>query len=162
MSNTSLNINQLETKRERNLSASQIIWTGSLGVHVFVIATLSFWYGCGYMYMLSQLLIYQSSVHYSGLCYVLFIYCFFYHYLLHVNFMYIRWCLSHKVDFLLSVGGAMTMNQYWHVDVFRPGLQSNMRSLRQTGQCTFELQLHGKTSKQQRSLDETDPKWSCS
>ncbi len=38
----------------------------------------------------------------------------------HVNV--INWMFSHKADFLLSVGDAMTMTEYWHVDVFRPGL----------------------------------------
>ena len=42
--------------------------------------------------------------------------------------------------FLLPVGGAMTMIEYWHIDVFRAGLLSYMKNLGQIGQCTFELE----------------------
>lgn len=38
-------------------------------------------------------------------------------------------------DFLLWVGGAMTVTEYWYVNVFRPGFLSNMLSLGQIGQC---------------------------
>ncbi len=34
--------------------------------------------------------------------------------------------MSRMADFLLSVGGAMTVTEYWHVDVFRLGLLSNV------------------------------------
>ncbi len=42
--------------------------------------------------------------------------------------------LKYKCHLLLPVGGPMTVTEYWHVDVFRPG------GLGQIEQCTFELQ----------------------
>jgi len=51
------------------------------------------------------------------------------------------WPSHFKVPrFLLPTGGALTVTEYCHVDVFRPGLSSNMWSLEQIGHCIPELQ----------------------
>ncbi len=41
----------------------------------------------------------------------------------------------------MPAGGTMIVTEYWPLDVFRPGLLSNVWSLRQIGHCMAELQL---------------------
>lgn len=41
--------------------------------------------------------------------------------------------------FLLPAGSPMTITEYWHVDVFRPGILSKMWSLGHIGKCTLKL-----------------------
>ena len=41
-----------------------------------------------------------------------------------------------------SVGGAMTLRKYWHIELFRLGLWSGDRSLAVIGHCTLELWQH--------------------
>ncbi len=50
-------------------------------------------------------------------------------------------CLSnlHVPNFLLPASGAMTITEYWHIDVFRPGHLSNIWSLVQIEHGMFEL-----------------------
>lgn len=43
-------------------------------------------------------------------------------------------------NFLLTVSGAITIRQYWHVDVLRHGLSSCMTDLGKIGQYTLKLQ----------------------
>ena len=41
----------------------------------------------------------------------------------HTMYILCKWeCLSHKADYLLPVGGAMTMCEYCHVAMFGPEL----------------------------------------
>ena len=48
--------------------------------------------------------------------------------------------MSKTCHFLLPAGGALTISQYWHVDVFRARLISCMWNLGQIGLCKVKLQ----------------------